>query len=86
MPAPGADLFATLRRELGDLPLIAEDLGLITPEVEARDATAAADLTGIWEADAPPDEAGLQAAVAALDAIFPCPQCESCTPETEWGY
>jgi 4-alpha-glucanotransferase len=32
---PGADLFQVLRRELGSLPLIAEDLGLITPEVEA---------------------------------------------------
>lgn len=59
---------------------------VLTPEAEARDAAAAGDLTGIWEADAPPDEAGLQAAVAAIDAIFPCPQCESCTPETEWGY
>jgi 4-alpha-glucanotransferase len=33
--APGADLFTTLRSALGGLPLIAEDLGLITPEVEA---------------------------------------------------
>jgi 4-alpha-glucanotransferase len=32
---PGADLFTTLRRELGSLPIIAEDLGVITPEVEA---------------------------------------------------
>lgn len=32
---PGADLFKTLQAELGDLPIIAEDLGLITPEVEA---------------------------------------------------
>jgi 4-alpha-glucanotransferase len=32
---PGADLFETFRKELGSLPLIAEDLGLITPEVEA---------------------------------------------------
>ncbi len=32
---PGAQLFATLERELGGLPLIAEDLGVITPEVEA---------------------------------------------------
>ena len=32
---PGDDLLAALRRELGSLPLIAEDLGLITPEVEA---------------------------------------------------
>src|SRR5262249_14787162 len=28
-------LFQTMRRELGGLPLIAEDLGIITPEVEA---------------------------------------------------
>jgi 4-alpha-glucanotransferase len=33
-PGPGADLFETLRAALGNLPLIAEDLGLITPEVE----------------------------------------------------
>jgi len=32
---PGADLFETLRARLGGLPLIAEDLGLITPAVEA---------------------------------------------------
>lgn len=31
---PGADLFEVLLKELGELPLIAEDLGLITPEVE----------------------------------------------------
>ncbi len=33
--APGDELFAVLQRELGSLPLIAEDLGLITPEVHA---------------------------------------------------
>ena len=32
---PGQELFATLKRELGELPFIAEDLGVITPEVEA---------------------------------------------------
>jgi 4-alpha-glucanotransferase len=32
--APGRELFETVRRELGDLPLIAEDLGVITPAVE----------------------------------------------------
>lgn len=32
---PGEALFVALRRELGDLPLIAEDLGVITPDVEA---------------------------------------------------
>ena len=32
---PADDLFHTLRRQLGDLPFIAEDLGMITPEVHA---------------------------------------------------
>jgi 4-alpha-glucanotransferase len=32
---PGATLFETVRARLGRLPLIAEDLGIITPEVEA---------------------------------------------------
>ena len=33
VPAPGRELFTTLQRELGNLPLIAEDLGVITPDV-----------------------------------------------------
>jgi len=37
--APGLELFKAIRNELGDLPIIAEDLGIITPEVEElRDA------------------------------------------------
>jgi 4-alpha-glucanotransferase len=32
---PGAELFETVRAELGGLPLVAEDLGLITPDVDA---------------------------------------------------
>ena len=37
---PGQALFDALERELGDLPIIAEDLGIITPEVEKlRDDT-----------------------------------------------
>jgi 4-alpha-glucanotransferase len=32
---PGADFFAALEREFGDLPIIAENLGVITPEVES---------------------------------------------------
>jgi 4-alpha-glucanotransferase len=35
VPGPGADFFNVARRELGALPFIAEDLGLITPEVRA---------------------------------------------------
>jgi 4-alpha-glucanotransferase len=33
MPGPGRQLFDAVRAALGDLPLIAEDLGFITPEV-----------------------------------------------------
>jgi 4-alpha-glucanotransferase len=32
---PGEDLFKRMYERLGDLPIIAEDLGVITPEVEA---------------------------------------------------
>jgi 4-alpha-glucanotransferase len=39
VPGPGAKLFEALRRAHGTLPLIAEDLGAVTPEVTAlRDA------------------------------------------------
>jgi 4-alpha-glucanotransferase len=31
---PGRELFTALKRSLGDLPVIAEDLGFVTPEVE----------------------------------------------------
>jgi len=34
-PVPGAELFTALQAEFGTLPFIAEDLGVITPEVEA---------------------------------------------------
>lgn len=33
--APGLELFRSLEEQLGPLPLVAEDLGLITPEVDA---------------------------------------------------
>lgn len=32
--APGAELFETAAQELGELPIVAENLGVITPEVE----------------------------------------------------
>jgi 4-alpha-glucanotransferase len=35
VPGPGAALFDAMAAELGELPIIAEDLGLVTPEVEA---------------------------------------------------
>jgi 4-alpha-glucanotransferase len=35
VPGPGAALFVAARKELGPLPIIAEDLGVITPQVDA---------------------------------------------------
>ncbi len=35
VPGPGNHFFEALRRKLGSLPLVAEDLGVITPAVEA---------------------------------------------------
>jgi 4-alpha-glucanotransferase len=35
VPGPGAEFFSVVQRELGGLPFIAEDLGLITPDVSA---------------------------------------------------
>jgi 4-alpha-glucanotransferase len=33
--APGRQIFAAIKQALGDLPILAEDLGVITPDVEA---------------------------------------------------
>ncbi|WP_306299001.1 4-alpha-glucanotransferase [Nostoc sp. T09] len=35
LKAPGEELFETIKQNLGTLPVLAEDLGVITPEVEA---------------------------------------------------
>jgi 4-alpha-glucanotransferase len=35
VPGPGSDFFSAVQRELGSLPFIAEDLGVITPDVSA---------------------------------------------------
>ena len=35
VPGPGAALFQAILKALGDVPIIAEDLGVITPEVDA---------------------------------------------------
>jgi 4-alpha-glucanotransferase len=35
VPGPGAALFEAIKKELGEIPFVAEDLGLITPEVHA---------------------------------------------------
>jgi 4-alpha-glucanotransferase len=35
IPGPGAELFRAVHKELGALPFLAEDLGIITPDVDA---------------------------------------------------
>jgi 4-alpha-glucanotransferase len=35
IPGPGAEFFSAVQKELGGLPFIAEDLGVITPDVSA---------------------------------------------------
>jgi len=35
IPGPGAEFFAAVSKELGNLPFIVEDLGVITPDVQA---------------------------------------------------
>jgi len=35
VPGPGGEFFEAVRREVGGLPFVAEDLGLITPDVSA---------------------------------------------------
>jgi 4-alpha-glucanotransferase len=35
VPGPGADFFAAVEQALGRLPIVAEDLGIITPDVDA---------------------------------------------------
>jgi 4-alpha-glucanotransferase len=35
VPGPGAEFFTTVQKQLGGLPFIAEDLGIITPDVSA---------------------------------------------------
>ena len=39
LAGPGRDLFSAVHRELGDLPFIAEDLGILTPGVRALGAS-----------------------------------------------
>ncbi|PID80957.1 4-alpha-glucanotransferase [bacterium DOLZORAL124_64_63] len=61
MPGPGAAFFAAMREEFGeDLPLIAEDLGVITPDVqELRDQFALPGMKVLQFAWSGPDNAFL---------------------------
>ncbi len=56
-PGPGEAVFRAAERELGELPVIAEDLGLITPDVvELRDGLGYPGMAVmIWAFGGPPD-------------------------------
>jgi 4-alpha-glucanotransferase len=56
-PGPGAAVFRAAERELGELPVIVEDLGVITPDVEAlRDELGFPGMVVIiWAFEGPPD-------------------------------
>ncbi len=56
-PGPGAAVFRAAERSLGELPVIAEDLGLITPDVDAlRDELEFPGMVVmLWAFDGPPD-------------------------------
>ncbi len=58
---------------------------VLDPEAETRDGTAAGTLAALWANDAPTVE-DLEAGIAAIDAAFPCPQCETCDVPAAWGY
>ena len=57
MKGPGEAVFRAAERELGELPVIAEDLGIITPDVEQlRDALGFPGMVVLlWAFDPPPD-------------------------------
>lgn len=60
VPAPGKHLFQTIRHMLGKLPIIAEDLGVITPDVEEmRDSLGLPGMKVLQFAFGSPDEAAL---------------------------
>ena len=56
-PGPGAAVFRAAEAALGELPVIAEDLGLITPDVvELRDSLGFPGMAVmLWAFDEPPD-------------------------------
>lgn len=74
-PAPGAELFTAMRREFGELPILAEDLGLITQEVE-----------DLRDANGFPGMRVLQFAFGALDgeanSFLPCQHVPNCVVYT----
>jgi 4-alpha-glucanotransferase len=71
MPGPGIDLFDALRNAFGDLPLVAEDLGFITPEVnELRDKTGMAGMKILQFGFSAPDSPHLPHRFSAHTVVY----------------
>ncbi len=58
---------------------------VLDDEAAIRDGAMAGTLSALWSNTAP-TVADIEAGIAAIDAIFPCPQCESCEVNPLWGY
>jgi len=70
--ASGDKLFARIQADLGDVPIIAEDLGIITPEVERlRDSYGLPGMKILQFAFEPGDDAGINAANGFLPHNYP---------------
>ncbi|MBX7078015.1 MAG: hypothetical protein K1X88_02440 [Nannocystaceae bacterium] len=54
-------------------------------EAGERDSGQAATLSALW-ANTAPTVADLEGAIAAIDALFPCPQCSDCEVTVGYGY
>jgi hypothetical protein len=58
---------------------------VLDTEASVRDGAMAGTLSALWDNSAP-TVTDIEGAIAAIDAIFPCPQCESCEVNPSWGY
>jgi hypothetical protein len=58
---------------------------VLDQEAGIRDDAAAATLGALWT-NSDPTVADIEGGIAAIDAAFPCPQCESCEVDPSWGY
>ena len=71
MPGPGMALFDALREALGNLPLVAEDLGFITPEVnELRETTGMAGMKILQFGFSSPDSPHLPHRFVAHTVVY----------------
>jgi 4-alpha-glucanotransferase len=71
MPGPGHELFDAIRAALGDLPLVAEDLGFITPEVhELRDSLGLAGMKILQFGFSQPDSPHLPHRYAPHNVVY----------------